>query len=224
MARMTAKTDTGKLEAVNVMGLIPGRDAGRSIIVGAHYDHLGQRGDSIYFGADDNASGTSGVLSLAKNWSESSFIPYCNLVFAFWSAEEKGMLGSTYYVINSQLDTTNTAVYLNFDMISRKDVTDSNQVSIGLLTGTHDIERMAGEENAKLAQPFRLDLWHTSGNGGSDYVAFAKRGIPVMSFFSGFSNDYHTPRDIYEKTDPIRMKTILQLANQCLIRLALNEE
>jgi hypothetical protein len=214
----------GTLEAVNVLAMIPGRDTGRSIIVGAHYDHLGQRGDSIYFGADDNASGTAGVLTMAKNWAESGFIPSCNLVFAFWSAEEKGMLGSTFYVINNQLDTSNTAVYLNFDMISRKDVTDSTQISIGLLTGTNEIEKMAIEENAKLPQPFRLDLWHTSGDGGSDYVAFAKKGIPLMTFFSGFSNDYHTPGDIFETTDLFRMKTILQLANQCLIRLADQEK
>jgi len=223
-ARMLAKTNSQDLEAFNVLGLIRGRDTSRSIVVGAHYDHLGQRGDSIYYGADDNASGTAGVLSLAKNWSESSSAPAYNLIFAFWSAEEKGMLGSTFHVINDQLNNTNTVAYLNFDMISRKDATDSTQISIGLLTGTDEIERMAVEENAKLPLPFRLDLWHTNGQGGSDYVPFAKRKIPVMSFFSGYHKDYHTPRDVFEKTDPNRMKSILQLGNQCLIRLALTGE
>jgi hypothetical protein len=223
-ARMLAKTDRDTLKAYNVLGLIPGKDPERSIIVGAHYDHLGQRGDSIYSGADDNASGTAGVLALAKNWAESRVVPAYNLIFAFWSAEEKGMLGSTFYVIHNQLNTSNTLDYLNFDMISRKDDTDSTQISIGMLTGTDGIEKMAVAENEKLPHPFRLDLWHTSGHGGSDYVAFVKQKIPVMSFFSGFTDDYHTPRDVFERTDRERMKMILQLANQCLIRLALPVE
>jgi hypothetical protein len=223
-AEMSSKSHTSKLEAYNVLGKIKGKDTTRSIVIGAHYDHLGRRGDTIYYGADDNASGTAGVLSLAKNWAKSRILPSYNLVFAFWSAEEKGMLGSIYHVHHAKLNDTNTVACLNFDMISRKDATDSTQVSVGLLSGSDGIARMAREENDRLAQPFHLDVWYTSGHGGSDYVAFAKRKIPVMSFFSGFHDDYHTPRDVYKKTDPYRMRMILQLGNQCLIRLALPVE
>jgi Zn-dependent M28 family amino/carboxypeptidase len=208
-------------EAYNVLGMIPGRDSSRSIYIGAHYDHLGRHGDTIYYGADDNASGTAGLLALARNWAESGTVPAYNLIFAFWSAEEKGMLGSTYHVSANHLDTNAVVACLNLDMISRRYDTNSVMISIGLLEGADDFEQMAVEENSKLTSPFSLDIWFTDGDGGSDYVAFAKRGIPVMSFFSGYHADYHTPGDVYERTEPEKMELILQLVNQCLIRLAL---
>jgi hypothetical protein len=209
------------IPARNVLGIIKGTDTTKSIIVGAHYDHLGKRGDYVYYGADDNASGTSGVLALAKRWSESKFVPSCNIIFAFWSAEEKGMLGSTYFVSARSVNHSNTALYMNFDMLSRSDPADSlqSQISIGLLTGTATIEQMAIHQNLKLSKPFTLDLWHTSGHGGSDYVPFAQQKIPVMSFFSGFHDDYHSSRDVFKLADLSKMQRILQLANGCMVEM-----
>lgn len=209
------------IPARNVLGIIKGSDTTKNIVVGAHYDHLGKRGDYIYFGADDNASGSSGVLALAKKWSESNFTPSCNIIFAFWSAEEKGMLGSTYFVAARDINHSNTELYLNFDMLSRSDPTDSTAsiISIGLLTGTKTIEQMAVIQNQKLSKPFKLDLWHTSGHGGSDYVPFAQQKIPVMSFFSGFHDDYHSSRDVFKLADLSKMQRILQLANGCLVEM-----
>ncbi len=206
------------IPARNVLGIIKGNDTTKNIVVGAHYDHLGKRGDYIYYGADDNASGTSGVLALAKKWSEINFVPSCNIIFAFWSAEEKGMLGSAYFVSARDINNSNTALYLNFDMLSRSDPTDSTAsiISIGLLTGTKETEQMAVNENQKLSKPFTLDLWHTSGHGGSDYVPFVQQKIPVMSFFSGFHADYHSSRDVFKLADVSKMQRILQLANGCL--------
>lgn len=104
-------------------------------------------------------------------------------------------------------------------MISRssEDDTEGKVISIGLLKGTENLKMIANSQNRTLKNPFELDLWETSGGGGSDYAPFAFRKIPVMSFFSGYHNDYHTPRDVFSKTDPVKMEAILKLANRMIL-------
>jgi Zn-dependent M28 family amino/carboxypeptidase len=104
-------------------------------------------------------------------------------------------------------------------MISRsaEEDTESKVISIGLLKGTDKLKEIASSQNRTLKKPFELDLWETSGGGGSDYAPFAKGKIPVMSFFSGYHHDYHTPRDVYSKTDPVKMEAILKLANRIIL-------
>ncbi|MBK9356895.1 MAG: M20/M25/M40 family metallo-hydrolase [Bacteroidales bacterium] len=202
----------------NVIGHIRGVDTTRSIVIGAHYDHLGLRDQLIYNGSDDNASGVAGMLALAGVWQRSGKKPPCNLIFAAWTAEEKGLLGSTFFVRNFSFDNHRILLNMNFDMISRSapsDV-DSKVISIGFLKGTSDLKRMAEKCNGELIRPFTLDLWETAGHGGSDYVPFALRKIPVMSFFSGFHDDYHSPRDVYAKSDLMKMESILILANKII--------
>ncbi|MBK7093526.1 MAG: M20/M25/M40 family metallo-hydrolase [Saprospiraceae bacterium] len=120
------------MPGVNVIGILPGIDTSRSVVIGAHYDHLGIRGDSIFYGADDNASGVAGVLSLAEKWTESVIKPPVNLVFACWTAEEKGLIGSDYFAKN-KLKTDSILLYINMDMISRSAPEDTlqNILSIG---------------------------------------------------------------------------------------------
>ena len=214
-----------KPEAVavrNVLGMIRGKDSTRSIVVGAHYDHLGIRNGQIYNGADDNASGTSGMLALAKAWSGRSEQPACNIIFAAWTAEEKGLLGSSYFVQHTKANPDKVLLYINMDMISRSAPEDTARriLSIGTMTGSENLKRIAGESNSRLSHPFSLDLWDVTGHSGSDYGSFTAVKIPVMTFFSGFHDDYHTPRDISAKTDPQKMVEILKIVNDCIRKFA----
>ena len=214
-----------KPEAVvvrNVLGMIQGKDSTRSIVVGAHYDHLGIRNGQIYHGADDNASGTSGMLALAKAWSGHSEQPACNIIFAAWTAEEKGLLGSSYFVQHTKANPEKVLLYINMDMISRSAPEDTARriLSIGTMTDSENLKRIAGESNSRLSHPFSLDLWDVTGHSGSDYGSFTAVKIPVMTFFSGFHDDYHTPRDISAKTDPQKMVEILKIVNDCIREFA----
>ena len=213
---VTIKAET--LLARNVVGLIRGLDTTRYILVGAHYDHLGTRDGITYYGADDNASGTAGMLSLAAKWSRIPEKPACNLLFAAWTAEEKGILGSTFFCRTSPVVGKGLSLVINMDMLSRNDLTDTAgcQISIGTLPVSEDLRKLARASNDLLNNPFQLDFWDVTGHSGSDYGAFADRKIPVMTFFSGFHADYHSPRDVAEKTDPLKMERILSIVSHCL--------
>jgi hypothetical protein len=202
----------------NVLGVIYGKDSTRQVIVGAHYDHLGKRDTLIYYGADDNASGTSGMLALAQFWADKNEKPPCNLVFAAWTAEEEGMLGSSYYTDHFRSTKNNTPLYLNLDMISRSDPTDTMRIilSVGTLKGSESMKDLVSAQNLIQEKPFQLDLWQSDENGDSDYTPFAKKEIPVMTFFSGFHDDYHTPRDVIQKVDFEKMKNVLNIVNGCI--------
>nr|WP_199002548.1 M20/M25/M40 family metallo-hydrolase [Flavobacterium sp. ASV13] len=209
----------------NVLGMIPGKDTTKTIIVGAHYDHLGVKNDSIYNGADDNASGTSGMLALAKNWSESKIKPEYNILFTAWTAEEMGLLGSEYFVQNFDFSKQKILLAINMDMISRNAPEDKNRriLSIGTEKKDETLRIMSTEINSKLQNPFALDLWETNGHTGSDYASFTAKGIPIMTFFSGFHNDYHTTRDTAEKVDLDKIKDVLFIVNSSLLKFSENQ-
>lgn len=207
----------------NVLGVIPGKDTTKTIIVGAHYDHLGIKNDSIYNGADDNASGTSGMLALAKNWSESKIQPKYNILFASWTAEEMGLLGSGYFTQN--LKDRKILLCINMDMISRSAPEDKTHriLSIGTEKETEYLKKIVSESNSKLSKPFNLDLWETNGHSGSDYASFTAKGIPILTFFSGFHEDYHTPRDIASKVDLDKIQDVLFIVNNSLLKFIENQ-
>ncbi|WP_343694872.1 M20/M25/M40 family metallo-hydrolase [Flavobacterium sp.] len=210
----------------NLLGMIPGKDTTKTIIVGAHYDHLGIKNDSIYHGADDNASGTSGMLALAKNWSESNIKPEYNILFAAWTAEEMGLLGSEYFAQNLNLKNQKILLCINMDMISRSAPEDKAHriLSIGTQKETEYLKKIVSESNAKLQNPFTLDLWETNGHSGSDYASFTAKGIPILTFFSGFHDDYHTPRDIASKVDSDKMQDVLFIVNNSLLKFIENQQ
>ncbi|MHC0441526.1 M20/M25/M40 family metallo-hydrolase [Flavobacterium sp. 3-210] len=215
---------TETLPVRNVLGMIQGKDSTKTIIVGAHYDHLGIIKDSIYNGADDNASGTSGMLALAKKWSESKIKPPCNILFASWTAEEMGLLGSEYFVENFDFKKQKILLAINMDMISRSAPEDKSHriLSIGTQKEDENLRKMSNEINSKLQNPFSLDLWETNGHSGSDYASFTAKGIPIMTFFSGFHDDYHTPNDKLSKVDFDKIKDVLFIVNSSLLKFLEN--
>lgn len=207
-----------EIQGINVIGVLPGIDTSRSVIIGAHYDHLGIHGDSIFYGADDNASGVAGVLSLAEKWSETRIKPPVNLIFACWTAEEKGLIGSEYFAKHIA-NPEKLMLYINMDMISRSAPEDTlrNILSIGTRKSDISFRLLSEETNKKLSLRFNLDLWEVDGHSGSDYASFTAINVPVMTFFSGFHDDYHSPRDIYKKTDPDKMYNVLKLVNGIML-------
>lgn len=220
----TATVESGPFEARNVTGLIRGADTSRCIIIGGHYDHLGMRGDDIYYGADDNASGASGVLALAEKWAESGVKPPVNLLFASWDAEEKGLFGSTRFVNSPPEDFPEILTYINLDVISRSEPADTlgRMLSVGIREGDSLRQRIVSDANRLQEHPFTLEIWDVTGHSGSDYGPFAEAGIPVLTFFSGYHDDYHSPRDRFERIDAGKMEAILRLVNNCLISLLEN--
>jgi len=201
----------------NVIGYLPGKDTSRTVILGAHYDHLGKRGTNIYYGSDDNASGVACLLALAEMWTKSHTTPPCNILFASWTAEEKGLIGSEYFA--SQLKNPEKVnLYINMDMISRsvKEDTAGRQLSIGTRIEDEYLRELANKSNATLNHPFTLDLWDVTGHSGSDYASFTAKNIPVMTYNTGLHNDYHTPRDIPASADFTKMGEVLKLINSSL--------
>ena len=217
---------TESLLVRNVLGMIPGKDTTKYIILGGHYDHLGTYNGQIFNGSDDNASGASGLLALAKVWMESGVKPVCNLIFASWSAEEKGLLGSQYFVQEMKINQKDIKLYINMDMISRSVIEDSTrrQLSIGTRTSDKYIRDLAQKTNTSINPPFILDLWDVTGHSGSDYASFTARNIPIMTFNTGLHNDYHTPRDISATADLVKMGDVLKVVNTSLQEVLENKK
>ena len=170
-----------KLSMNNVLGMIPGKKTNEYVIVGAHFDHLGidpaLDGDQIYNGADDNASGVSAVLQIAKAFVVSGQQPERNVIFAFWDGEEKGLLGSKYFVQECPF-INQVKGYLNFDMIGRNNQPQNPKHVVYFYT----------EANPAFGR------WDKPV-GGSDNGSFAKAGIPIIWYHTDGHPDYHQPSD-----------------------------
>jgi hypothetical protein len=202
----------------NVLGVIPGKDTTRNIIIGGHYDHLGISKGEIFNGADDNASGVAGMLALAKVWANHTDKPACNLIFAAWVGEERGKLGSRYFALHSSIVPDRVSLVINMDMISRSAPEDTAGIalSIGTMTVNEDLRTLAKNVNAKLERPFVLEIWDVTGATGSDYRPFADRKVPILTFHAGFPDEYHTPADDFSRVDVHKMEQILKIVNSCL--------
>jgi hypothetical protein len=207
LANTTAsmKTDVSSIDGTtsNIAGIVPGTDptlAGELVVIGAHYDHLGMGDENslagsttpaIHFGADDNASGTAGMLELARRFAASP--GKRSVMFIGFSGEEKGLLGSKYYVEHPAVPLTSTVAMLNMDMIGRlKD----NKLNIQG-TGTSPLWASV---LPKITEGTPLIINQTTdGFGPSDHQSFFLKDIPVLFFFTGLHGDYHRPTDTYEK-------------------------
>lgn len=181
----------------NVLGYID-NGAERTIVIGAHYDHLGYGGDGslhrgeavIHNGADDNASGVSVMLDLASKLKETNTSN--NYLFMAFSGEEMGLLGSNYFVKNATIDAKSINYMLNMDMVGRLKV-DSTLAVYG--TGTSPYFKQAVSANNK---GFKI-IENESGVGPSDHTSFYLSDIPVLHFFTGQHEDYHKPADDADK-------------------------
>ena len=189
-----------KLSMRNVLGMIPGKNTKEYVIVGAHFDHLGidpaLDGDQIYNGADDNASGVSAVLQIARAFLASGQQPERNVIFAFWDGEEKGLLGSKYFVQTCPF-LSQIKGYLNFDMIGRNNKPQQPKQVVYFYTAAHPAfgDWLKGDirkYSLQLEPDYRA--WENP-IGGSDNGSFAKVGIPIIWYHTDGHPDYHQPSD-----------------------------
>ena len=198
----------------NVVGIVKGVDTTRCIVIGAHYDHLAPWEGMIFNGADDNASGTVAVMTLAKAFADNGEKPAKTLVFAAWSAEEKGLIGSEYYVEHPILPMAQTDLYVNFDMISRNSPKDTlgTGYSFSYFKGSEQLKEITSKNNEDFNIGLNIRYRPGTGkSGGSDHVPFAKKDVPYMYSMAGFHTDYHTPFDEVYKCDVKKMTKIIQL-------------
>ncbi len=188
----------GTITGNNILGFIDNK-AENTIIIGAHYDHLGYGGEgslyrdsikAIHNGADDNASGVSVLLNLAAKLKDKN--TNNNYLFMAFSGEEMGLLGSNYFVKHPTINTKKVSYMINMDMVGRMKK-DSTLAIYG--TGTSPIFKQvlkSHNDNFKLIQ-------QESGVGPSDHTSFYLADIPVLHFFTGQHEDYHKPSDDSEK-------------------------
>jgi len=220
----TAKT--ALLRTFNVVGYIEGSDPklkDEYFVVGAHFDHLGKWEDYIFNGADDNASGSVGVMNIAKAMVTNPVKPKRSVVFALWTGEENGLLGSRYYTLNPSFPIEKTVGYLNYDMISRpydqttiaramrqygvpgaedlvKRIRAPWFVTVNLTAGT-DFIPLAREMNKYVGLDLALrENPLGQGSGGSDHSSFARVKTPYVYYMAAMTSDYHQTSDSVEKT------------------------
>jgi hypothetical protein len=223
--------------ASNVVGIIEGSDPvlkNECVIYTAHFDHSGITPEGeILNGADDNASGTAGLLEIAEAFQNLKKKPLRSVVFAWVNAEEKGLLGSGYYSDHPVIPMKKTILNINLDMIGRS-ITPADT---GEFFGTrHNVTR-TGEillYSDNLNEEFRkmvlrsagetgmsvLDLGRNLEFGSSDHASLSAKGVPWMFFHSGIHTDLHAPGDDIEKIDFGKMEKVSRLAFMTGYRIA----
>jgi len=203
-AVLNANVVREKGTAHNVLGLVRGREHGRVLVIGAHFDHLGRGGSGslapageqgeIHNGADDNASGTATVLEIARCLAAGE-PPACDVLLALWSGEELGLLGSEHWARSPTIPLERIAANLNLDMVGRAGGGKLSVLGAGSAQPFSLLLTSAGPR-AKLQLDVSLS---GQGVGGSDHQTFLKREIPALHFFSGLHSDYHRPSDDSER-------------------------
>ncbi len=194
----------------NVVGFLQGSDPklrDEVIVIGAHYDHVGIKNGRIFNGADDNASGTAGLLEIAEAFSEMPIKPRRSILFVAFSAEELGLLGSKFYVENPVKPLEQTVVMINLDMISRNHANEVSVIGSNRSRELHEINIAANDE-------IGLDLVYNGERyfSRSDQANFAKHKIPVIFYNTDAHPDYHRPTDTAEKIDAQKLARVARLA------------
>jgi Tol biopolymer transport system component len=200
----------------NVVGVLPGEQP-EYVMIGAHYDHLGfgEEGGSrenssekgqVHNGADDNASGVATVLELAQHYATGAGGKKRGLIFALWSGEEMGLLGSSYFAEHPPVPLSNIVAYINFDMVGRL---RTNKLSLQGIGSSSIWPKMIERRN--VAAGFDLTLMDDPYLP-SDTTAFYPKGIPVLAFFTGSHDDYHRPSDDIDKLDYEGIERITRFA------------
>jgi hypothetical protein len=229
----------------NVVGVLRGSDPAlreEAVVLGAHLDHLGAPGGVVHPGADDNASGVSALLEIARGFATLPARPKRTLVFAFWTGEEEGKFGSGHWVREPLWPLARTAAYLNLDMIGhpwrsdelRKLVAEKALPDAEAFLAAVDPRAFNDpglppdaphvEEALRWAGPatgMTLYLDRTDGTrGDSDYRDFARAGVPFVRFFGNFFPGYHAPGDTPANLDPAQVERMARFAFATAWRLA----
>ena len=227
----------------NVVGIVEGSDAQLKktfVAIGAHYDHLGYipgplyggTNDRIYNGADDDGSGTTALIGLARTFARGP-VPKRSMVFVWHAGEELGLFGSRYFADNPPLpigDIGNVVAQLNIDMIGRNKDNKASDASTVYAVGADristELHNTLIDANASLARPLSINFEMNDPSDSeriyyrSDHFSYASKGIPIIFFFSGLHPDYHQVTDTVDKIDFDKIARIGQLVYEIGRRLA----
>lgn len=212
-------TRARSITARNVLGMLPGDGStDEVVVVGAHYDHLGttRKPDGsveIYNGADDNASGTAGILELARAFSQQPRTRR-NILFMAFSAEEMGLLGSRHFVDHPTLDFSRIRFMMNLDMIGRY---DPARFQMHGLESSADFKPLLEQVTAELGMKYKTarDMF-----GRSDHASFHRKGVPVLFPFTGLHAQYHQPGDDWELINAEGATRVLDLTYRLVRAIA----
>jgi hypothetical protein len=201
--------------STDVIGIIPGTDKKEEyVLITAHMDHLGKRDSVIFYGADDDGSGTCAVMEMAEAFGKAKKDgkgPRRTMVFMTVSGEERGLWGSAFYAENPVFPLNKTSVDLNIDMIGRvgsdyvKDAPDSLNYVYVIGDDKLSTDLRPINENANLKTGLKLDYRYNDPNDKnrfyyrSDHYNFAEKGVPIIFYFDGVHKDYHRPSDTPDK-------------------------
>ena len=219
---MKVDIETTRATVQNVLAWLPGQ-TDEYVIVGAHYDHLG-RGNfdslapsqigQIHPGADDNASGTAGVLELARMLAPQRGQLKRSILFVNFAGEELGLLGSAEWVKEPTRPLAKAVAMINMDMIGR--IRDDKVYIGGVGTGSTFKTVL---EQAQKDAPFKIE-YSAGGYSSSDHTSFVAKKIPVLFFFSGLHSDYHKPSDTWDKINASSAARLLDMVDSVAVQLA----
>lgn len=225
-AEFFVKAFSPKLPASeNIWAFIEGSEHPEEIVVlSAHYDHVGMKNGEVYNGADDNASGTVGIMAIANAFAKAKADgkgPKRSILILHVTGEEHGLLGSKYYVENPLFPLANTVANINIDMIGRSDVEHAKNNQYVYVIGADKLSsdlHIITEEANSLYTNIKLDFRYNDFNDPnrfyyrSDHYNFAKNGIPAVFLFNGVHEDYHQPGDTPDKIEFDALAKRAQLA------------
>ncbi len=207
------------VSAIDVVGFL-NNDAENTIVIGAHYDHLGMGFDhnsldpnpegKIHNGADDNASGVAGVIELARYYSTNKVREKYNFLFICFSGEELGLFGSKKYCENPTIDLSKVDYMINMDMIGRLNDSTNKVIVYGVGTSPEWVSMI---DHVQSSFTIKKD---SAGIGPSDQTSFYLKNIPVLHFFTGQHSDYHKPSDDVAKINFIGEKKVLEYIIQII--------
>jgi hypothetical protein len=219
---MDVDIETTRATVNNVLAYLPGK-SDEYVIIGAHYDHLG-RGNhdslapsqigQIHPGADDNASGTAGVMELARTLAPLKGQLPRGILFASFAGEELGLLGSAHWVQSPTMPLDKAVAMLNMDMIGR--IKDDKVYIGGVGTGS---TLKSDVEQADANSGFKIE-YSPGGYSASDHTSFVTKHIPVLFFFSGLHTDYHKPSDTWEKINAPSAAKLVDVVGKTALELA----
>jgi hypothetical protein len=223
-AELSFEFERKSVETVNVVGVLEGEGplASETIIIGAHYDHLGYGGvgsrrpevTAIHYGADDNASGTAAVMELARRFAAAEQPPPRRLVFIAFSGEERGLIGSRHYVRNPLFPLGDTIAMLNFDMIGNLRNKELHVQGVGSGEGLEAVADAAAEQSPLVIRKRQGVM------GASDHFSFYQSQIPVTFFFTGLTDIFHTPDDTFESLNVPGVERVVEYAEVYAAKLA----
>ena len=214
-AAFAVNVNSRRVNVRNVIAVIEGENPNEYVAAGAHMDHMGMDNGKIWNGADDNASGTVAVMTIAKAFAASGVKPKRSIIFCTWTGEEKGLYGSEYFTIYPSVGKiSDYKFYLNFDMIARDAMNDTAKNMAGI-TYTKAYPRLEEITKSNVEQ-YKLNLKlnirsQEAPTGGSDYTAFTENKIPVIAWMAAMHSDYHQPSDEVSLVNWNKMLDIIKL-------------